>query len=102
MLRARFLYYIMKSLIRNSIIVLAILAVVTGNAPCQQGDANSVTPEMRAAANEAYQKRDWAAAAAGIQRIVDVEPKNAGSRYRLGVALTMELYEVLFSFRSFS
>ena len=48
---------------------------------------SAVTAEMRSAANDAYQKQDWTAAAAGFEKIVKVEEKNAGARYRYGIAL---------------
>lgn len=47
----------------------------------------TITPEMRAAANDAYQKQDWKAAAAVYEKIVKAEDKNAGARYRYGMAL---------------
>lgn len=49
--------------------------------------AQSVTPEMRSAANDAYQKQDWKAAATAYESIVKAEVKNAGANYRLGIAL---------------
>lgn len=42
-----------------------------------------VTPEMRTAASDAYQKQDWKAAATAYEAIVKVEDKNAGANYRL-------------------
>ena len=47
----------------------------------------AVTPEMRAAASEAYQKQDWKAAAANYGKIIQLEPANAGARYRHGMSL---------------
>lgn len=47
----------------------------------------AVTQEMRVAANDAYQKQDWKAAAAAYERIVKAEEKNAGANYRLGMSL---------------
>ena len=44
-------------------------------------------PAVKAAANDAFQKKDWATAVAAYQKIVTVEAKNAGAHYRLGVAL---------------
>ncbi|NOT46307.1 MAG: tetratricopeptide repeat protein [Acidobacteria bacterium] len=46
-----------------------------------------VTAEMRSAANEAYQKQDWPAAAERYEKIIKIEEKNAGARYRYGTAL---------------
>ncbi len=47
----------------------------------------AVTPEMRTAANEAYQKQDWKAAVTAYEKIVAAEEKNVGARYRLGMSL---------------
>jgi Tetratricopeptide repeat len=47
----------------------------------------TITPEMRAAANEAYQKQDWETAVKGYEKIVSAEDKNPGARYRLGMSL---------------
>ena len=67
-------------------IALALLiAVQSAFAQSQGGD--SVTPEMRQAANESYQKQEWQAAAAKYGTIVMLEDKNANARYRYGVAL---------------
>ncbi len=65
------------------------IVMVTGaiSVNAQTAPASTVTPEIRSAANNAYQKKDWAAAADSYQKLVDAEPKNAGSRYRLGVSL---------------
>lgn len=60
-------------------------AVSTSFAQPQTG--SSVTPEMRVAANDAYQKQDWKTAAAAYEKIVKAEEKNVGARYRYGVAL---------------
>lgn len=48
---------------------------------------SAITPEMRAAANDAYQKQDWKNAAAAYEKIVKAEEKNVGARYRYGVSL---------------
>ena len=47
----------------------------------------SVTAEMRQTANDAYQKGDWAAAAAAYERILSLDHANVGARYRLGLSL---------------
>ncbi|MEO8648796.1 MAG: hypothetical protein ABI539_06485 [Acidobacteriota bacterium] len=53
-----------------------------------QGQAGSgVTPEMRTAANDAYQKQDWPAAVEAYEKITKIEEKNAGAHYRYGVSL---------------
>lgn len=72
------------NLSKKWIMMLAILATVAGNALGQQG---VVTPEMRGAANDSFQKQDWTRAADHYQKIIDAEPRNAGSRYRLGLVL---------------
>ncbi|HEX6278984.1 MAG TPA: hypothetical protein VFZ49_03115 [Pyrinomonadaceae bacterium] len=60
---------------------VAFLFVVPGSAQ------STVTPEMRTAANDAYQKQDWKQAAVAYETIVKAEEKNAGANYRLGVSL---------------
>lgn len=54
---------------------------------CSAAMGQTVTPEMRTAASDAYQKQDWKAAADGYAAIVKVEDKNAGAHYRLGLSL---------------
>ncbi len=68
------------------LVVILLLAFIQ-SAFAQAQAESGVTPEMRQAANEAYQKQDWAAAAANYAKIVKLEEKNAGARYRYGVAL---------------
>jgi hypothetical protein len=63
------------------------LLILAGALFAQPQAGSAVTPEMRSAANEAYQKQDWPAAAAAFEKIVRLEEKNAGARYRYGVAL---------------
>jgi hypothetical protein len=46
----------------------------------------SVDPEIQAA-NAAYQKQDWETAAKAYEKVVAVQDKNAGARYRLGMSL---------------
>lgn len=53
----------------------------------QPQPGSSVTPAMRTAANDAYQKQDWKNAAAAYEKIVTLEEKNVGARYRYGVSL---------------
>ena len=47
----------------------------------------SASAADKAAANDAYQKQDWKGAAEAYKKIVEVEAKNAGAHYRLGVVL---------------
>lgn len=71
---------------RSVVIVYFVFLVSTicfGQTPV----GSAITPEMRTAANDAYQKQDWKAAAAEYEKIVKAEPKNAGANYRLGLAL---------------
>lgn len=71
---------------KKFVLTLAIFAAVsTSFAQPQPG--SSVTPEMRSAANDAYQKQDWKTAAAAYEKIVVAEEKNVGARYRYGVSL---------------
>lgn len=58
---------------------LLILAQVTSNA--------GVTAEMRTEANNYYQKQDWENSAKAYEKIVKLEEKNVGARYRFGVSL---------------
>lgn len=51
------------------------------------GQPQAVTPEMRTAANDAFQKQDWPKAVKAYETIVAAEDKNAGARYRLGMSL---------------
>ena len=53
---------------------------------CNGVIGQTVTAEMRTAANDAFQKQDWKAAAAAYESIVKVEEKNAGANYRLGLS----------------
>lgn len=72
---------------RYIITALLVIAFATASSIAQSSTATSITPEMRAAANDAFQKKDWKAAEASYAKIVRTEPKNAGARYRLGVTL---------------
>lgn len=68
-----------------SLIVCVFIAL--SNVAAQTAVGSSVTAEMRAAANEAYQKQDWKTASERYQAIVKAEEKNVGARYRYGIAL---------------
>jgi tetratricopeptide (TPR) repeat protein len=61
------------------------ISISTAIALGQQSTASIVTPEMRQAANELYQKKDWQEAASAYQKILAVEDTNLNARYRLGV-----------------
>lgn len=67
------------------VLIAAFLFVAVTHAQTPIGSA--VTPEMRTAANDAYQKQDWKTAAVSYERIVKAEDKNAGARYRYGIVL---------------
>lgn len=66
-----------------SITVLLLFAAV---ASAQTPVVGAILQETRTAANEAYQKQNWQAAADNYEKIVKAEPKNAGAAYRLGVS----------------
>lgn len=72
----------MNDRLKNSILALAMIAALAVVSSAQQ-----VTAEIRSAANDAYQKKDWATAADRYQKIVSAEPKNPSANYRLGVVL---------------
>ena len=69
------------------LLLLAAILLAAFAATGQAVPVSAVTPEMRAAANEAFQKKDWKTSITAYQKIVDAEDKNAGARYRLGLAL---------------
>lgn len=71
----------------RSAILLAFLFSLIVYIPAQTPVGSAITPETRAAANDAYQKQDWKTAAAAYEKIVNAEEKNAGANYRLGVSL---------------
>lgn len=68
----------------HAFVTLVFLLLVVSSAA---GQTSNITPEIRAAANEAYQKQDWQAAADAYEKIAKAEEKNAGARYRFGSAL---------------
>lgn len=47
---------------------------------------SGVTQEMRTAANDAFQKQNWADAAKGFEAVIKLEPKNGGAHYRQGIS----------------
>jgi hypothetical protein len=62
-------------------------AVVFSSAALAQPQTGSgVTQEMRTAANDAYQKQNWAEAVKGFEAIIKLEPKNGGAHYRQGIS----------------
>lgn len=65
------------------LICICLALCVSGQVPT----VANVTPEMRAEANDAFQKQDWPAAAERYEKITKIEEKNAGARYRYGVSL---------------
>ena len=68
----------------TALLVSCIFAAI---AAAQSPVGSGVTAEDKAAANDAYQKKDWSSAAESYAKIVKAEEKNAGARYRLGVSL---------------
>ncbi|MGE3467002.1 MAG: hypothetical protein AB7J13_08720, partial [Pyrinomonadaceae bacterium] len=69
------------------IVPVVMIALAVSLSFAQTGGASAVTAEMRNAANDAYQKQDWKAAASAYEAIVKAEQKNAGAAYRLGLSL---------------
>ena len=72
---------------RRLLIFFVTLALTSASAPAQASQTGAASTEMRAAANDAYQKQDWAAAAAAYEKIVKLEGQNPNARYRLGLSL---------------
>jgi hypothetical protein len=71
--------------VRSVAVLFCGLLLVT--AMIGQTATTGVTPEMRKAASEAYQKQDWGRAANAYEAILRLEPKNVGARYRHGTSL---------------
>ena len=71
----------------RSLLVIAILLTSVCSVFAQPQGGTGVTPEMRNAANDAYQKQDWESAAKAYEKIASLEEKNPGPRYRLGMSL---------------
>ena len=73
---------------RSAFLLLFVLSVsytaAIAQVPALGQSANAAD---KAAANDAYQKQDWKGAADAYKKIVEVEAKNAGAHYRLGVVL---------------
>lgn len=65
------------------LIVLSSVSPAFGQTPAN----TTITAEMRQAANGFFQNQDWKNAAAAYAVIVQAEEKNAGARFRYGVAL---------------
>ncbi|HEX6125049.1 MAG TPA: hypothetical protein VFZ23_06705 [Pyrinomonadaceae bacterium] len=74
-------------MLRQLAILLLFLFIVAQLALGQTAVSTSATAAEKAAANDAYQKQNWKAAADSYKKIVAAEAKNAGANYRLGVAL---------------
>jgi hypothetical protein len=72
---------------RRSILTLFLSFVLAASAIAQTQVGTAITPEMRTAANEAYQKQDWKQASVRYEAILKAEDKNVGARYRFGMAL---------------
>ncbi|HMJ08259.1 MAG TPA: tetratricopeptide repeat protein [Pyrinomonadaceae bacterium] len=73
----------MKRVTVAAIAVFLFSSLVYGQAAAR----SAITPEMRQAANDAYQTQKWDAAAAAYERIVNAEDSNIGARYRYGLTL---------------
>ncbi len=62
-----------------------VLLLFAGMASAQT--QSPITAEQRTAANDAYQKQDWKAAADAYEKIAKAEEKNPTAQYRYGMAL---------------
>jgi len=71
----------------RAIVIVIVLFAAAMPSIAQPQPASNITPEMRTAANDAYQKQDWKTATAAYEGIVKAEEKNTGARYRFGVSL---------------
>jgi Tetratricopeptide repeat len=69
--------------LRSVVLSWLVVVPVMGQSP----QATSVTSELRVAANDAFQKQDWKAAALAYEKIVAAEDTNVGARYRYGLSL---------------
>jgi hypothetical protein len=67
--------------------IMVVLFMFAAAASGQTTGSSPISAETRAAANDEYQKQSWQAAADAYEKIVKVEPKNAGAAYRLGLSL---------------
>ncbi len=65
---------------------LSVLVVLISCAIGSLGQT-AISAEERTAANDAYQKQDWKAAAAAYEKIAKAEETNPQAKYRLGMAL---------------
>ena len=73
---------------RSAFLILFVLSVSHAAGIAQvPALGQSASAADKAAANDAYQKQDWKGAAEAYKKIVEVEAKNAGAHYRLGVVL---------------
>jgi hypothetical protein len=70
----------------RSIFRIAIFLAMVSVSFAQPQAGSGVTQEMRTAANDAYQKQNWAEAAKNFEAIIKLEPKNGGAHYRQGVS----------------
>jgi len=73
-------------MLKKIISVWAILVLSVFVVTAQPQPGSGVTQDMRTAANDAYQKQNWAEAAKNFEAIIKLEPKNGGAHYRQGVS----------------
>ncbi|HJS51226.1 MAG TPA: hypothetical protein VJ781_04945 [Pyrinomonadaceae bacterium] len=69
----------------RALVVFVSVPVLAASIFAQTGGV--ITPEIRAAANKAYQEKNWHEAAEAYKAITKLEEKNAGAHYRLGMSL---------------
>ncbi|MFL6466491.1 MAG: tetratricopeptide repeat protein, partial [Pyrinomonadaceae bacterium] len=71
---------------KQVVIATAMLVSLSFSVYPQPQAGSGVTQEMRTAANDAYQKQNWAEAAKNFDAIIKLEPKNGGAHYRQGIS----------------
>lgn len=71
---------------QRSIFTIALFVATVSVTLAQAQAGSGVTQEMRNAANDAYQKQNWAEAAKNFEAIIKLEPKNGGAHYRQGIS----------------
>jgi hypothetical protein len=71
----------------RSVTILFLTLILTLSLAAQTPVGTAVTAEMRAAANDAYQKQDWTTAAEHYGKILKLDDKNVGARYRYGIVM---------------
>ncbi len=71
---------------KNFLIFFLILFIFS-SIPAFAQTSNDATAKLKQEANDFYQKQDWQKSADAYEKIVKLEEKNIGARYRLGFSL---------------